>query len=122
MGSAKPGGMLRFERFYQAIGDGEPVGEALRVWFDSLAPYTMGHVYWHFGMALLGDPLVAPLGSRPPPPPSAFAHAENSVESIPWTWVAPPGDVNASGRVTALDCAHVAAAARRGGEPGTDWP
>ena len=58
VGSTKTGSMLVFHAFYQPFGANQCMGAALRSWFDYLAPYSVYEISWHFGMTVLGDPLV----------------------------------------------------------------
>ena len=58
LGSTKTGSMLIFDKFYRPLGTGKCLGQAFKDWFDSLAPYSESETYWHYGMCILGDPLV----------------------------------------------------------------
>ena len=58
VGSTKTGSMLAFYAFYQPLGRDESMGQALKEWFDTLAPYSETEIWWHFGMTIIGDPLV----------------------------------------------------------------
>ena len=60
VGSTKTGGMLSFSSFYRPLGEGKTMGQSLREWLAFIAPFEPHDVYWHLGMVLLGDPLVAP--------------------------------------------------------------
>jgi hypothetical protein len=58
VGSTKTGSMLEFRYFYQSLRAGDPLGIALREWFRQIAPYDMYDLFWHYGMSILGDPLL----------------------------------------------------------------
>ncbi|MCF7910936.1 MAG: hypothetical protein K9M99_00280 [Candidatus Cloacimonetes bacterium] len=64
IGSTKTGSMLDFENFYGPLGDGEVMGEALRMWWnDTMVEYESGEYQqcyrsWFYGMALTGDPTL----------------------------------------------------------------
>ncbi len=56
IGSAKTGGMVEYNVFYDAIADGKCLGDAFRVWFDSIAAsYNDTTRSWFYGMNLIGD-------------------------------------------------------------------
>ena len=60
IGSTKTGSMLMFENFYAPLGNDEPLGEALRQWWNTsvdVDPESIqGYRTWFYGMALMGDP------------------------------------------------------------------
>jgi len=58
IGSTKTGSMLEFRYFYQSLGEKKPVGQALKEWFDKIAPYDIYDLFWHYGMTIVGDPLI----------------------------------------------------------------
>lgn len=60
IGSTKTGSMLVFHKFYSVLGEEKSFGEAFKEWFDYLAPYSQDEIYWHYGMTIIGDPLVEP--------------------------------------------------------------
>lgn len=60
IGSTKTGSMLSFNDFYKPLGEGKTFGEAFTIWFDAIAPYTSSEISWHYGMTVIGDPLVKP--------------------------------------------------------------
>lgn len=60
IGSTKTGSMLVFHKFYSVLGEEKFFGEAFKEWFDYLAPYSQNEIYWHYGMTIIGDPLVEP--------------------------------------------------------------
>lgn len=65
IGSTKSGSMLDFQFFYRPLGEGKTIGEAFRYWFDCIydsVGMTLERVCWHYGMTLLGDPFLKPLG------------------------------------------------------------
>lgn len=59
VGSTKTGSMLEFSYFYRSLGAGNPVGYALMEWFQRIAPYDIFDVFWHYGMTLMGDPMLS---------------------------------------------------------------
>lgn len=58
VGSTKIGSMLQFYAFYQPLGQNKPMGQAYREWFNWIAPFSSYEISWHYGMTLLGDPLI----------------------------------------------------------------
>jgi hypothetical protein len=58
VGSTKTGSMQYFEYFYGALNEGLTNGEALVGWWDSIQPIDSGKRAWHYGMTLIGDPLL----------------------------------------------------------------
>jgi hypothetical protein len=58
VGSTKTGSMLGFSSFYDVLGDNRPFGTALKEWFEAEAPYDIWDVYWHYGMTIIGDPMI----------------------------------------------------------------
>lgn len=56
--SAKTGSMLYFEYFYGALAEGLTIGEALVAWWDAIQPIDSGERAWHYGMTIIGDPLL----------------------------------------------------------------
>ncbi len=65
IGSTKTGSMLDFNYFYRPLGQGKNLGEAFKYWFaciyDSVG-MTYDRLCWHYGMTLLADPFLIPLG------------------------------------------------------------
>jgi len=59
IGSTKTGSMLGFYPFYRRVAENRPVGEAFLKWFQDLAPYDFWDECWHYGMCLLGDPMIS---------------------------------------------------------------
>jgi hypothetical protein len=41
-----------------------PVGDALKEWFEKIAPYDDYDLFWHYGMTIMGDPLVVLLSGE----------------------------------------------------------
>jgi hypothetical protein len=64
VGSTKTGSMLEFRFFYQSLSAGNPLGTALKEWFRQIAPYDAYDLFWHYGMTVLGDPLMAMLSGE----------------------------------------------------------
>lgn len=64
IGSTKTGSMLNFEYFYQPLADGKTIGESFKDWFNYIisSDVTFSELCWHYGMTLLGDPFIKPLG------------------------------------------------------------
>jgi hypothetical protein len=64
IGSTKSGSMLRFEYFYAPLGAGNTLGEAYREWFTEITHdgVTLDEIGWHYGMTLMGDPWLLPVG------------------------------------------------------------
>ncbi len=65
IGSAKTGSMLDFNYFYEALGQEKTLGEAFQYWFDCIYNYVgmdFTRVCWHYGMTLLADPFLKPVG------------------------------------------------------------
>jgi len=60
VGSTKTGSMLNFDKFYLPLGEGKTIGEALKQWWiDAYGNNHNGDVIsWHYGMSIIGDPLV----------------------------------------------------------------
>lgn len=65
IGSTKTGSMLDFNYFYRPLGEGKNLGEAFKYWFaciyDSVG-MSYDRLCWHYGMTLLADPFLIPLG------------------------------------------------------------
>jgi len=59
IGSAKTGSMLEFHYFYKSLGKNNPIGTAFKEWFEKIAPYDEWKVYWHYGMTIIGDPMIS---------------------------------------------------------------
>ncbi len=58
VGSTKIGSMLQFYAFYNPLGENKPIGQAFKEWFDFIAPYNDYSRAWHYGMTIIGDPMV----------------------------------------------------------------
>jgi len=58
VGSTKTGGMLNFSSFYIPLGQGKTMGESLKQWWINGAIYTFDFISWHYGMTIIGDPMV----------------------------------------------------------------
>ena len=59
IGSTKTGSMLYFDEYYEPLGAGVTVGEALRVWFTAHGNQPGSEMWarsWFYGMTNLGDP------------------------------------------------------------------
>lgn len=64
IGSTKTGSMLYFRRFYEKLNENINIGDAMVHWFGYSATYSSWSVYWHYGMTVLGDPMIY-LKNRP---------------------------------------------------------
>ncbi len=64
IGSTKAGSMLEFSYFYDPLGQGKTLGTAFKDWFTHITynGVTIGEMSWHYGMTLLGDPFLKPVG------------------------------------------------------------
>ena len=50
--------MLQFYAFYQPLSENKSIGQAYKEWFDYIAPFDDLEKAWHYGMTILGDPLI----------------------------------------------------------------
>jgi hypothetical protein len=59
-GSTKNGGMLAFDSYYLRLGLGTTFGEAMLHWWQQRANggFTDSEIDWHYGMTLVGDPML----------------------------------------------------------------
>lgn len=64
IGSTKTGSMLDFEYFYQPLGQGANLGKGFKDWFTYITAngVTFDELCWHYGMTLLADCYLIPLG------------------------------------------------------------
>lgn len=64
IGSTKTGSMLEFYYFYQPLGAGKTLGEAFKDWFTYITGdgVTFDELCWHYGMTLLADCWLKPIG------------------------------------------------------------
>ena len=69
IGSAKTGGMLDYDPFYEPIGQGATYGEGLLNWFQEELGYGTGtyQMDWFYGMTLIGDPMLVGQAFIPEP-------------------------------------------------------
>ncbi len=58
IGSTKIGSMLQFYAFYEPLGQNKSIGKSYNDWFEYIAPYDDSERSWHYGMTILGDPLI----------------------------------------------------------------
>ena len=58
IGSTKTGSMLQFYAFYQPLGQNKSIGQSFVEWFDYISPYQDLQKAWHYGMTIIGDPLI----------------------------------------------------------------
>ena len=92
IGTTKVGGMLGFEAFYLSLGKNSCLGRAFCDWFtDRLnSNQEMGYILgWHYGMTIVGDPLVTfvavpgiDAASRDVEPPLSFFGARQENRSL----------------------------------------
>ena len=93
--STKTGGMCEETSFYLALADGAEIGEAFRRWFNQVQrDFPVYAPSWWYGMTLLGDAALKPLGiagfkaeplSGPAPLTVSFTDlSRGNVDS--WSW------------------------------------
>lgn len=59
VGSTKTGSMLFFADFYDPIGKGKCIGDALTAWWQARGgDHDLGERRWFYGMSILGDPTL----------------------------------------------------------------
>lgn len=59
VGSTKTGSMLKFREFYKPLGEGKPIGLALKTWRSSIVNEPEHRrISWYYGMTVIGDPMV----------------------------------------------------------------
>lgn len=60
VGSTKTGSMQNFQAFYSVLGQGKTMGESLKTWWINAFGnvHNVYRTWWHYGMTILGDPLV----------------------------------------------------------------
>ena len=73
--SAKTGSMLEFDDYFDPLGDGRTFGGAWLSWWAQRAVggFSAGEKDWHYGMTLLGDPLLVTQAYLPIPEPAALS-------------------------------------------------
>lgn len=61
VGSTKTGSMLQFDKFYTPLGAGICMGQSLKNWWINFMGnyHTDYQIRWHYGMCILGDPLIS---------------------------------------------------------------
>ncbi len=63
VGSTKTGSMLFFADFYDPIGKGRCIGDAMVEWWKARgSDHDLGERQWFYGMSILGDPDRSPGG------------------------------------------------------------
>lgn len=64
IGSTKTGSMLDFTYFYYPLGEEATLGEAFKEWFTYITGngVTFDELCWHYGMTLLADCFLKPVG------------------------------------------------------------
>lgn len=64
IGTTKTGSMLEFYYFYEPLSQGKNLGQAFKDWFTYITDdgVTFMELCWHYGMTLLADPFLKPLG------------------------------------------------------------
>ncbi len=75
VGTTKTGGMLNLYDYYTPLGYGETYGAAMLNWWQGRAAggFSALEKDWHYGMTLLGDPLLVGQGFLPIPEPASSA-------------------------------------------------
>lgn len=60
IGSTKIGGLLGFTYFYNPLGSGKCIGEAIKQWWINCcgSSHSTYETLWHYGLTIMGDPLV----------------------------------------------------------------
>ncbi len=81
IGSTKTGSMLNFEYFYGPLGQNKNLGQAFKDWFTYITSngVTFDELCWHYGMTLLGDPWLKPIGHNF----FIAEHRKNIIENSP---------------------------------------
>ncbi|MDI6833146.1 MAG: T9SS type A sorting domain-containing protein [Bacteroidales bacterium] len=66
VGSTKTGSMLDAVYFYSSLSQGKTLGEAYKDWFYTITSdgISFDELCWFYGMTLLGDPTLKPLGQN----------------------------------------------------------
>ncbi len=69
VGSTKVGSMLKFDDYFAPLGDGETFGEAWKNWWWARTRYgpNQSVLDWHYGMTMIGDPLLLTQEHMPEP-------------------------------------------------------
>jgi hypothetical protein len=72
VGSTKTGSMLNFNDYYDPLGQGATFGEAYLDWWQALAAdgFSTSEIDWHYGMTIIGDPLLRTQAFAVPEPAS----------------------------------------------------
>lgn len=89
LGSTKSGGFLEGNDFFEALADGENLGDAYKRWFSNKYPYDDDDTMWWYGLTLLGDPALYNDAN-----PYSLCDCESYVDENPFpvTYVADGGD------------------------------
>ncbi len=66
IGSTKTGSMLNAVYFYSSLAQGKTLGQAYKDWFSQITSdgISFDELCWFYGMTLLGDPTLKPLGQN----------------------------------------------------------
>jgi hypothetical protein len=84
--TTKSGGMLEFSSFYRSLGENNCMGRALVDWFPDVlqAPGVNRIISWHYGMVIIGDPMVSfiEVPGWGPNEPAVYPPAWVSVTSV----------------------------------------
>ncbi len=72
VGTTKTGSMLEFDDYFRPLGEGATFGEAWLDWWTARAAggFSNYEKDWHYGMAMLGDPLLRTQAYLPIPEPA----------------------------------------------------
>lgn len=75
VGSTKTGSMLEFDDYYRPLGNGALFGEALLDWWLARAGggFSEYERDWHYGMTMIGDPLLVTQQYLPIPEPATLS-------------------------------------------------
>jgi hypothetical protein len=70
--STKTGSMLNFNDYYDPLGEGATFGEAYLDWWQAQAAdgFSSSEIDWHYGMTIVGDPLLRTQAFAVPEPAS----------------------------------------------------
>ena len=74
VGSSKVGSMLSLGDYFGPLGAGEPFGEAWLSWWEARAVhgFNVTERDWHYGMTMIGDPLLTRQRFLPIPEPATL--------------------------------------------------
>ncbi len=75
VGSTKTGSMLEFQDYFNPLGLGETFGDAWLNWWNqrAISGFSTYEKDWHYGMVMIGDPLLVTQEYLPIPEPTTIA-------------------------------------------------